>query len=547
MTIVFATIATHDFLDYAAALQRSLRVSGHDVRLHVLITDTDDGVGVRNDALSLRTLEDLGHHGVAGRIGNRFPNRRADELRWSMKPVFAKYLLGQGADQVFLLDPDLFFYSDAGFLSDELENASVLLSPHWRPSNPRDNEAEFVNLTTRGHFNGGFVGVARSGIPAMEWWAEACAYRCAKEPERGFYDDQGYLDLLPVLFDGVRILRHRGCNLARWNQTECRRELAADGRVLINGRDEVVFIHFTKSTIEGIEGGEDSLLAPHLERYRDALAEVSADVPTESACQAAETGLTKQPQSRKIPDPAIPSALGAFVEPQLGPTTLDRFWIRRSIVRHLRRAAPELHGQLLDVGCGYMPYRELLISESGRISEYLGLDLVDNPIHDNAPDLTWDGRRIPLEDASVDGALCTEVLEHCPDPPSVLSEIHRVLRPNGVLVFTVPFVWPLHEAPNDFARYTPWGLAKLLTDAGFTDLDLRPLGGWEASLAQMIGLWVRRRPMNRWLRAALSLAAWPVVAALLAKDRPPTSFADNTMVTGLGGRARRSDRSTMGV
>ena len=91
-----------------------------------------------------------------------------------------------------------------------------------------------------------------------------------KAPERGLFVDQAYLDLLPIYFESVKILRHRGCNVANWNQIECQREENQPGVITINGFP-LVFIHFTASTIRGIEAGDDPLLRDHLARYRAAL------------------------------------------------------------------------------------------------------------------------------------------------------------------------------------------------------------------------------------------------------------------------------------
>ncbi len=62
---------------------------------------------------------------------------------------------------------------------------------------------------------------------------------------------------------------------------------------------------------------------------------------------------------------------------------------------------------------------------------------------------------IPLEDGSFDTVLMTEVLEHLEEPARGLAEAGRLLRPGGKLILTTPFMWPLHEEPRDFFRYSP--------------------------------------------------------------------------------------------
>jgi hypothetical protein len=112
------------------------------------------------------------------------------------------------------------------------------------------------------------------------------------------------------------------------------------------------------------------------------------------------------------------------------------------------------------------------------------------------------------------------------------------LRPGGLLFFTVPFLWPLHDAPHDHYRYTPFALERLLSEAGFDEIELTPRGGWDASLAQMLGLWVRRRPMHRWLRRGLSVLFRPLMQALYAVHGAE-SFEASPMFVGLTGTAIR--------
>ncbi|MGB5830372.1 MAG: class I SAM-dependent methyltransferase, partial [Thiohalocapsa sp.] len=214
------------------------------------------------------------------------------------------------------------------------------------------------------------------------------------------------------------------------------------------------------------------------------------------------------------------------------------YLVSRSILAAVMSQRQRFQGVVLDVGCGEMPYKPLLTAPGSGVERYLGLDFAANPIHDNQPDLCWEDGRIPLADASVDSALCTEVLEHCPEPDAVLAEVARVLRPGGFLLFTVPFLWPLHEVPYDHYRYTPFALRRHLTNAGFGSIEVHAMGGWDASLAQMLGLWVRRRPMSRPRRRLMSVLVSPLYRWLVNRDdSAAVDFSEGQMVTGLWGTA----------
>lgn len=226
-----------------------------------------------------------------------------------------------------------------------------------------------------------------------------------------------------------------------------------------------------------------------------------------------------------------------FLNLTLSAETLDLFISRTAIERALRSRLHEFHGTVLDVGAGYAPYKPLLVGPPSKVERYIGLDFPSNEYQ--PPDLAWDGQAIPLETGSVDCALATEVFEHCPDPELVMRETLRVLAPGGFFFFTVPFLWPLHDAPNDEYRYTPFSLRRHLTQSGFSDVQVDALGGWDASLAQMLGLWVRRRPMSPRRRRLLSGLAVPLVRSLIARDRPPTEFGTSVMITGLAGTATK--------
>ena len=141
-----------------------------------------------------------------------------------------------------------------------------------------------------------------------------------------------------------------------------------------------------------------------------------------------------------------PSFAGLLVNP---------FWLsRRALSRALSAYAPRLSGKVLDFGCGTAPYRHMLTSAK----TYLGIeyDSPENRLHKRA-DIFYDGQTIPLETDSIDSILSTQSLEHVPNPDRIASEWARVLRPSGLLLLTVPFMWPEHEMPYDFQRYSANG------------------------------------------------------------------------------------------
>lgn len=93
------------------------------------------------------------------------------------------------------------------------------------------------------------------------------------------------------------------------------------------------------------------------------------------------------------------------------------------------------------------------------------------------PDILFDAQKpFPLPNESFDNIVCLNVLEHVYDYKPLLSESYRVLKSNGSMVASTPFMYRLHGSPDDFFRYTPSALKRAFTDAGFKEVVVTNLG-----------------------------------------------------------------------
>ncbi|UZP66893.1 methyltransferase domain-containing protein [Desulfovibrio mangrovi] len=143
--------------------------------------------------------------------------------------------------------------------------------------------------------------------------------------------------------------------------------------------------------------------------------------------------------------------------------------------------------RVLDVGAGTCPYRPLFNHceyVAHDFKGYHGEKLGGGTSYGNI-DLVGDITQIPAPDASFDVVLCTEVLEHVPDPVAALREMVRLLRPGGRLLLTAPLGSGLHQEPfHYYGGFTRHFYEKFLPSFGVRINELRSNGGFFRHLAQ---------------------------------------------------------------
>ena len=151
---------------------------------------------------------------------------------------------------------------------------------------------------------------------------------------------------------------------------------------------------------------------------------------------------------------------------------------------------------LLDIG-GYRGVKRGSFDVTARFPRSVSLNIVTK----YPCDLLAGAQLMPFPENTFDTVLCSEVLEHVPDPARVIAEMFRVLRPGGQAVITTPFLYRVHGDPDDYWRFTPSALRVLFEHAGFHITTIEQHGMLNAVLADFARQIVSNtrfvRPFNR--------------------------------------------------
>jgi len=169
---------------------------------------------------------------------------------------------------------------------------------------------------------------------------------------------------------------------------------------------------------------------------------------------------------------------------------------------------------VLDVGAGSCPYRPLFKHCRYKTQDFQGLK--DDQLNFGSYgqiDYICDATDIPVPDASFDVILCTEVLEHVPEPIRVLKEIARILKQGGRLIMTAPLGSGIHQEPYHFyGGYTPFWYEKFLGEAGFDSISIESNAGFYKFFSQeslrFIQLSMPARLQMGWLRKSVWFPFW---------------------------------------
>lgn len=261
MRTAICTIIAKNYLPFARVLMASVRWWVPEALRIVILVDRVDGYfDPAAEDFELILSEDLG-----------LPNSRwfhfkytILELSTAVKPYALKFLFHRyQLERLIYLDPDVKIYGTMRPLLDMLSQDSIILTPHLTEALDDQLRPSELDILRSGSYNLGFIALSASAETTrfLNWWKAKVYDQCVVDLARGLFVDQRWVDLVPGLFEGVRILREPGYNVAYWNLKHRHVERTESGW-LVNGRP-LCFFHFS-----GFDPENPSQFSRHQDRYR---------------------------------------------------------------------------------------------------------------------------------------------------------------------------------------------------------------------------------------------------------------------------------------
>jgi lipopolysaccharide biosynthesis glycosyltransferase len=256
------TICSANYLPFAKALGDSLLRHNSDYVFKIVLLD--DFAADRNFFLPHQVIPitEMRIDGFA-EMNNRYT---IFELSCALKPFASAYFFHNdpSVDHVVYFDSDILVFGSLAELNKQLVTHAIVITPHI--TTPITDDGLFPKEETimrSGIYNAGFFAVSRQPetFRFLQWWSEHMRTKCHKDVLNGLFDDQIWLNLVPVFFKNVLVFLDLGYNAAYWNMHE--RQLEWDGQAYrINNQFPLVVFHFS-----GYDINKPELISKYQDRY----------------------------------------------------------------------------------------------------------------------------------------------------------------------------------------------------------------------------------------------------------------------------------------
>jgi len=173
----------------------------------------------------------------------------------------------------------------------------------------------------------------------------------------------------------------------------------------------------------------------------------------------------------------------------VSPFFIIRYYMYQDIKKILE--SYKFEGKILDVGCGQKPFRDLFSS----CQRYIGIDFKNYSVNKDftrtTPDIYFSkdyirSLALPFKSESFDNCVSFQVMEHHRNPEKMINEMLRVTKKHGYILITVPFLFGVHEEPNDYQRYTKYGLTKLFQNNNCRVIEIKSEGSLASTISMLL-------------------------------------------------------------
>ena len=265
MKIAF-TICSNNYLSLARALAKSLAATGNDYHFIIgLVDKMDDRLADWYKDVTILPCDQIGIPDLE-EIAIKYS---IAEFNTALKPFYFQHLFKQypNAEYITFLDPDMLIYRKLQELEDGHKAYEILLTPHiLHPMELDGKHPTEISYLSTGTFNLGFLSLRQgpNTTAFLDWWAERLRHFCYFDFPSGLFVDQKWVNLVPVFFESVFVIKHPGYNVAYWNLQE--RTLSKNNNNwFINQQYPLSIYHFSSV---GIKQG--LLFHKQQDRYTDA-------------------------------------------------------------------------------------------------------------------------------------------------------------------------------------------------------------------------------------------------------------------------------------
>ena len=278
-------IVSNNYLHFARTMLQSAKHFHPDYALYCVIVDRDTSYStslvnefetIKLDKLNLPLGDEF------------FFQYNILELNTAVKPWAIEHLFDLGHDHVIYVDPDIYFYGRMfeveQLLADEID---IVITPHLLAPIVDDKQPRELDIRRAGAYNFGFCALRDSTNTRnfLHWWQSKLTRDCVNDADRGLFVDQSWIDLVPGLFDNVKILRHKGYNVAYWNIAQRPLTIGHDD-VYFAGAERLVFFHFS-----GLDPANPEPFSKHQNRFTLSTVGIANDLVIEYVKTVTSNGL----------------------------------------------------------------------------------------------------------------------------------------------------------------------------------------------------------------------------------------------------------------